>query len=247
MDKKHTIILLVIGLLTLIATIMGATFAYFASTIETNNNTEVSAGTSAVSASFMATSTGGIDISVDAHKMSEASANDNETINELTDEATLSVILSSAQDDTVSTCTYDIVYNWGEDSDEYIKTANVNKEFTIRGYVSSISGTEEFAEGDPNKEKYIISNPEFAEINIDELTWVTKEVQKEVDGQMVTKNEKYAVLVKDAKISSFSKELYTRVNWNFEVKFYNVTRDQSDLKSKNFGGFISVDPDSIKC
>lgn len=243
MDKKSAMILLVVGILTLLVTIFGATFAYFASMTSLENNITSGATTSATSATFISSATGGILIEATHEKMSENNANDIEAGLGLTSNADLSVYLTAAENNKVSTCTYDIIYTRGENSDEYIRTKDVVKEFTISGTANVKSGIpSSFASGE-DEERFIINNPTLNEINLDELNWVTKSVTTE-EG---TKDVTYATLVKNAQISSYSKDGPTVVNWLFEVKFYNVHKDQSELQDRIFSGIISIDNSTIRC
>lgn len=247
MEKNHTVTLIVIGMLTLIITVAGASYAYFASAIDIDDSIPVGVQTEGSSASFMSVSSGGINIGVDSHLMQQANSDDNNTVDELTDKATLSIYLNSAKDSTVSTCHYDIIFVWNKDAHKYSKTPNTTKEFTITGTVTNVENIPEFSLDDPNKARFRIHNPEFEEINIDELDWQTKTITETVDDASVKKEITYAVLINDAIISSLYLNKATIVNWQFDVKFYNVTKDQSSLMEKKYGGEIRVDPDSIKC
>ncbi len=247
MDKKHTISLIVIGMLTLIITVVGASYAYFASSIDVNDSVPVGVQTDGSSASFMSTSSGGINIDAAAHLMQQSTADDNNTIEDLTDTATLSIYLNSSRDNTVSTCQYDIIFVWDEDADKYIRTPDAIKEFTITGSVASLENVHEFSLDDPNKARFRMYNPEFKEINIDDLDWQAKTITENTGDTSIRKEMTYAILVDDAIVSSLYLNKATIVNWQFDVRFYNVTKDQSGLKSKRYGGAIKVDPDSIKC
>ncbi len=230
MDRRRTVTLLIISVITLIVTITGASYAYFAASNAVNRTVPIDAQTAPAAPSFMSTSSGSIDIDVEAYLMKQEEADDNETRNELTDTATLSVYLSSSNNKVVSTCTYDIIFVWDESADIYEKTFGANKEFTITASAKTNNGKNATTSG-------------IKETNIDELTWQTKTITE--NGQ--TKEIRYAVLVDDATISSAYLRKPTAVDWQFTVKFYNITKNQEQLKSKKYGGMIRVDSESIKC
>lgn len=247
MDKKHTIALVVIGLITLVVTIGAASFAYFASAVDVNQSVPIGASTAAQTAAFITSATGAIDIDVSAAKMQESNSNDTAAPDELTSRAVLSIYLSAAEDQKVSTCSYNIIYEWDQDSTEYIRTENVDKEFTISSKVLSVDNLPTLAVNDPNYRLFQMKSPELGEINFDELDWQYKNVTEGVGDAATTKQIRYAVLVENAIVSSLSKDTPTVVNYEFVVKFYNASRDQSVQMSKNFRGNIRVDSDSINC
>lgn len=238
MEKRNTMLLTVIAVATLLVAVIGATFAYFATTTNISANVPVNIETPANAASFTAIASKDIDITVDANEMQQANASEeteNNTSAGLTDTAALNVVLKAAAANQASTCTYDIIWTWtsdkytlegGTDAKHYHKTADVVKEFTIEGKATTTNtqtGTTLTA---------------LTESNFDTFT----EQQKTVESNTVD----YIVLVDNAKII-VSDIAGGNVNWDFTVRFYNSRKDQSALMSKNFSGTISVDPSSVTC
>jgi len=139
MEKRNTLLLTVIAVATLLVAVVGATFAYFASTPSTGNGLALNATTQAASAAFTATA-GTLTLEITADEMLRGSATAAEGDNLLADAATtatdakynpddrnapLVVTFTSAADGTPMSCTYDIVYTWTSTDvyDEY--SANV--------------------------------------------------------------------------------------------------------------------------
>ena len=247
MDRHRIVTLIIISIVTLIVTITGASFAYFSSVFNVKDSTKVGAKTEAASPSFISTSSGSIDINVEDYLMTEDIADDDNTSEALTDSANLSIFLTSAKNNVVSTCTYDIILVWNEDADEYTRTPGSLREFTISA--SAVSNAEEINpyKDAKDRDKFEVTKTGFGEKNIDNLEWKTKLIVEKYDKSEVQKTIKYAILVDDAKISSAYLRNATTVNWNFVIKFYNIKLNQETLKGKNYGGVIRVDQDSIKC
>lgn len=253
MENKNTMLLTVVAIATLLVTVFGATFAYFATTQNINANIPVDISTASQAASFTALAEGNINISVDAYKMQQADANattEVTTRDDLTDTAALNVVLKAAAEGLTSECRYNIIWIWTTpkykltDADAtskyYWRTSGVTKEFTIEGSAvatNTTTGT---------------TTTPYAEINFDELE--SQIAQKKVDsnGNFVSGNSSeyrtidYITLVRNAKII-VDKVSGGNVKWTFTVRFYNSTHDQSIQMGRNWSGTISVDPDSVSC
>lgn len=248
MEKRNTLLLTVIAIATLLVAVVGATFAYFATTQEISANIPVNVATASSSASFTATTDGDINIMVDAFEMQQGDANDNTTIEGLTDNATLTVQLGAANDGEESICSYDIIYTWTSNkyaldasgnvttdgaTQYYIPTADLptdGKEFTISATAVASNETD-------TQTKSTVTP--VAETNFDKFT---------IAGQ-TDAGKDYFILVDDANIVSTAADASraVKVVWTFEAKFYNLTKDQTKLMNKTFSGTISVDPNSVKC
>lgn len=247
MDSKHYLTLVAIGLTTLVFAIGAASYAYFASSVDVNKSVPVGATTAAQTAAFITDTTGEINIDVSADLMQQWNADDENTIAELTDTGELKVFLSAAEDKKVSTCTYNIIYEWYPESTKYVRTANVQKEFTITAKVKEVLNIPTLTVDDPNYKLFKMNSPELEEINIDELDWLERNETVGVGDDATTKVMRYANIVEGATISSLNKDVPTTVVYEFIVKFYNANKDQSIQRSKNFAGEIRVDSKSINC
>ena len=147
MDEKNYKNVKVVGVVAsafLLFIIFAAAFAYFG-TFNVNLNNNVAVNINAVSpgdATFISSATQ-LNLQVPAANMSQTASN-----NELaaaTNTATLTVNLTGAAN-LLTTCTYDIVYEYDSTSNVYGKsptTKNGNKEITLQ--VSNVNGTNNFA------------------------------------------------------------------------------------------------------
>ena len=145
MDKnKITKSLAVFASVLLIIIIGVASFAYFG-TFNVNLNNNVAVNINAVSpgnATFISNATQ-LNLQVPAANMSQTASNNE--IAAASNTATLTVNLTGAAN-LLTTCTYDIVYEYDAGSNVYGKsptTKNSNKEITLQ--VSNVNGTNNFA------------------------------------------------------------------------------------------------------
>ena len=124
--------------------VITASFAYFGS-FDVNLNNNVAVNINAVSpgdATFISNATQ-LNLQVPAANMSQTASNNE--IAAATNTATLTVNLTGAAN-LLTTCTYDIVYEYDAGSNVYGKsptTKNGNKEITLQ--VSNVNGTNNFA------------------------------------------------------------------------------------------------------
>ena len=145
MEKsKETKLIGVIASIFLLCIVGVASFAYFGSfNVDLNNNVAVNINAvSPGNASFVSSATQ-LNLQVPAANMSQTAANN--TVAAASNTATLTVNLTGAAN-LLTTCTYDIVYEYDSTSNVYGKsptTKNGNKEITLQ--VSNVNGTNNFA------------------------------------------------------------------------------------------------------
>ena len=142
--KKETKLMGVIASVFLLFIVFSAAFAYFGSfNVDLNNNVAVNINAvSPGNASFVSSATQ-LNLQVPAANMSQTASNNE--IAAATNTATLTVNLTGAAN-LLTTCTYDIVYEYDSTSNVYGKsptTKNSNKEITLQ--VSNVNGTNNFA------------------------------------------------------------------------------------------------------
>ena len=144
MEKNINIkIMGVFASILLLVIVITASFAYFGS-FDVNLNNNVAVNINAVSpgdATFISSATQ-LNLQVPAANMSQTASNNE--IAAATNTATLTVNLTGAQN-LLTTCTYDIVYEYDAGSNVYGKsptTKNGNKEITLQ--VSNVNGTNNF-------------------------------------------------------------------------------------------------------
>ena len=145
MEKNINVKLMgVFASVLLLVIIVTASFAYFGS-FDVNLNNNVAVNINAVSpgdATFISSATQ-LNLQVPAANMSQTASNNE--IAAATNTATLTVNLTGAAN-LLTTCTYDIVYEYDSTSNVYGKsptTKNSNKEITLQ--VSNVNGTNNFA------------------------------------------------------------------------------------------------------
>ena len=145
MEKNINVkIMGVFASILLLFIVITASFAYFGS-FDVNLNNNVAVNINAVSpgdATFISSATQ-LNLQVPAANMSQTASNNE--IAAATNTATLTVNLTGAAN-LLTTCTYDIVYEYDSTSNVYGKsptTKNSNKEITLQ--VSNVNGTNNFA------------------------------------------------------------------------------------------------------
>ena len=244
MNKKNTVAVLLISIIVLSTIIIGASFAFFVTSIDSVDETATNVQTNDKSMIFMSTAEGAIDLDVSFSQMGSGNANDEATNISASSNATF--MLMSSSPNIIYKCKFDIIYERAENSNIYERTRNANKELTITGSGQVYNSIIPDISIDPNQ-KYEISTPYLEETNFDELEWKTKIVESKAGSQTITKNVDYAILVKDIIISSNNTEIATVADYTFTVKYYNLTKDQNDLLNKQFSGIIKVDSDSVLC
>ena len=212
MEKsKITKSLAVFASVLLIIIIGVASFAYFG-TFNVNLNNNVAVNINAVSpgdATFISNATQ-LNLQVPAANMSQTASNNE--IAAASNIATLTINLTGAAN-LLTTCTYDIVYEYDSTSNVYGKsptTKNGNKEITLQ--VSGVNGINNFA----------------SEKNFDSVSMAS----------YYNSTNKYYTLVSGASISSMGS--LTTQNISITGKYYNLTISQSSLEGKSFTGKIYV-------
>ena len=207
--EKVTKILVVISTVLLIMIVGAASFAYFGSfSVNLDNNVAVNVNSVSPGDAIFVSNATQLNLQVPAANMSQTVA-DNSTA-AASNTATLSVSLTGAAD-LLTTCTYDIVYEYDDGSNIYggsqtkSVAKNGDKEITLQ--VSGVTGTNNFE----------------SEKNFDyDSSW---------SGLKRT-------LVSGATIESNG--TLTTQNISITGKYYNLTISQSSLEGKAFTGKIYV-------
>ena len=208
-NKKSNTILIIQGLLFIIL-IIGAAYAYLGTfNINLNNNVAVNINsTSPGNLSFIASSTQ-LNLQVPAANMSFTVANNSVAAKE--DTGFVDITLTGAEG-FLTTCSYDLVYEYNTNSDIYGKTVPVTtgatKEITIE--VNGMNGNNHFA----------------TETNFDHAN-----IQSYYDS-----TNKYYKLVEGATIKSLGST--QSVRWKIIGRYYNLDVSQAQLGGKNFTGKI---------
>ena len=212
MEKsKITKSLAVFASLLLIIIIGVASFAYFGTfNVNLNNNVAVNINSSSPGNATFTSNATQLNLQVPAANMSFTVANN--TVAAKEDTAFLDVTLTGSQN-LLTTCTYDIVYEYDAGSNVYgqgatTKTSGATKEITIE--VNGMNGNNHFA----------------TERNFDHAN-----IQSYYDS-----TNKYYKLVEGATIKSLGST--QSVRWKITGRYYNLNASQAQLGGKNFTGKI---------
>lgn len=142
LEKKNTMVLTIVAVVTLIVAVAGATFAYFGSfTSNVANKVSVNTTTEAASSSTFYSQTASITMTVPSNQMVKGAGTS--LVQAATESGNLNVTLTSAAGaTTTTTCTYDIYYaNTGTTIYGTAPTAQVvAKEFTYTLTAANDSG-----------------------------------------------------------------------------------------------------------
>ncbi|NMA50362.1 MAG: hypothetical protein GX951_00730 [Mollicutes bacterium] len=137
MEKKNYILLTIIAIAVLLVSVIGATFAYFASTTTITATSALEAATSASAAVFSSSSTNGISLTVTTADMQQAAGGSG--VVAATDEGDLTVTLTA---DEGTVCTYNISYTHDSSESAYTPTVGYeNQEFLVSGSSNKVGET----------------------------------------------------------------------------------------------------------
>ena len=218
-NKKSNTILIIQGVLFIIL-IIGAAYAYLGTfNINLNNNVAININsTSPGNLSFIANST---QLNLQVPDTSMAQYNANNTVAAKEDTGFVDITLTGAEG-FLTTCSYDLVYEYNTNSDIYGKTVPVTtgatKEITIE--VNGMNGNNHFA----------------TETNFNFDT------SKGWSNAFSTKGAK-VTLVTGATLKSLGSEQSTR--WKVIGRYYNLDLNQYALSGKSFTGKIYVE--NVNC
>ena len=136
--KKQKILYIMLIIITLMATIVGISFAYLLANVTSRNVTEVNVTfQDGVVANFHVSGESDMQINVSGANMLSGSVNSVAGTNTINMNVSL-------QSDTEVYCSYDVVWDWNTNSDNYqlTETTNNDNEFTISGTTSSLNISE---------------------------------------------------------------------------------------------------------
>ena len=240
MEKKNTLLLTVIAVATLLVAVVGATFAYFGSfTTDTTNTAAVNVHTDPAVASSFVTTGGSLDISVASKDMTRDLSGVVTKVAE--NNVTLGIELDAKDPTTVTTCNYNIFFQYDTGSAVYQNDKVEGKAYVTPGLAEVVSdvSTKEFT--------YTITKVDATQTGGTASTLTIEEAFKNADSSFAdfegagTKKVKVAsgtIIADKTATAKVVQEL--KVN----VKFYNFpTLDQSQLSNKDFKGKFFVDND----
>ena len=269
MEKKNTLLLTVIAIATLLVAVVGATFAYFASNINTTNgNVNVDVHTPSSTSTFTAESTGDIEINVTSAIMQESNAGDGEsqTLNgeqdaNLTSNANINVTLNSPKAGEEVSCSYDLVFTWNNSSQSNYQNGSGDDGNSYKDLTTDSTNGVGSSDSKYYPSTYYVrtgyknagSNSEYEElkeltIEVASTTYTDASSEAGSSGQdMQEKNIDEFKLDSGNKITLLSDSITTdktngaRIEYEITVRFYNLNRDQSHLMGKSFKGTVSLE------
>ncbi len=254
MGDSKKMILSGLAVAALLIAVMSASFAYFAANVNIDDKIKLNLNLSENKASFIATASGSIDLKVESYMMQQHDAsedntsNNTEIANKLVANANINVSLTASETGHLSSCSYDLVWVWENDSTNFTEgDGNGNNLSTANGKVNSqeiypskyyirtennqnyTTDFKEFTiEGiqtHPGTEERPSSGSLFEEKNIDQF-------------EKVENSDEKLYLKKGETIST---ENNTSVDYEFIIRFYNLPNDQSSLMGKNFKAHVAVE------
>ena len=213
MEKKSTVLLIVIAVATLLVAVVGSTFAFFA--IQETNNAKVNVTTTTAKGSdvFSATGSGALSLTVTNDVMQESATEDAEGNNTITKEAASAkdnhMVISLTAGSGKATCEYDLV--WAE---------NVAK---TEGYIA-YAKTAAAAEG-------------ALEYTIQAASTNTAHKVVEVNMDAIEDNVLGHFTIVDEYANANEA---TTETWTFTTKFYNLPVSQAIQMGKTYTGQVAV-------
>ena len=212
LDNKKIISL--VSMLCFLIVIIGASFAYFGSFNKNISKGKVNITIDVGANATFVTSGVDLNIVIPPSKMVQYEAGTKAIENN----TTLDVTLTSGNAKIKTTCTFDIYYEYNQNSSIYGDTSTPvtdasSKELTLK------------MGGDGTNDYSLEKN-----FNIDS-NWI---------------NNSKRLVVKNATISDATTTGTTK-SWNISMAFYNLDKDQNKLAGKTFSGTFYVEKNSINC
>lgn len=210
--KKSNVVFLMLTIIVLIITVVGATFAWFSASVTNSATTAVNVDATAAGV-FTSVSGTAIDMDITGNIMASSASNGNTAVVSKT--GTIKVTYT-AGDTSGSRCTYNVVLNKNTAStysptSYYTSNKTTYKfEFSVQ---ASINGTYHGSGTAPSK----------AETNMSDLTF----------------SSNVATLISGASIQSKSTSAVTDT-WDVTLKFYNLPGDQNTLAGFKWYGTIGI-------
>ena len=212
LDNKKIISL--VSMLCFLIVIIGASFAYFGSFNKNISKGKVNITIDVGANATFVTSGVDLNIVIPPSKMVQYEAGTKAIENN----TTLDVTLTSGNAKIKTTCTFDIYYEYNQNSSIYGDTSTPVTDAFLKELTLKMGGD---GTSDYSLEK---------NFNIDS-NWI---------------NNSKRLVVKNATISDATTTGTTK-SWDISMAFYNLDKDQNKLAGKTFSGTFYVEKDSINC
>lgn len=221
MENRNSFLLTIIAIATLSVAVIGATFAYFASTINTGTGANLTVNTAPMNSAFVAIGSD-FSMTVSADKMQQGDAGV-DSIAATSTNGTITVKYASSVAGTAMYCTYDLYWDW---------TGNA---YTAHSPITNGSSTK-YSGKEFTIQASFVSNPAVAS---GQNTLTSNSISSEKDFTDVTTSTN-PVKVGSATIWS-NQTSETTHTWTYVSRFYNVDAYQNGLAGKTYTGKFYVD------
>lgn len=212
MKNKNNVVLSIIAIATILVTVVGATFAYFASTVNEGTGSNFTAVVEEDNVLFTATGSN-MTMEVTADKMTQHASSDGTIVAATAEADAIDVSLTVGTEGSIA-CYYNIYFQWDSSGTAYLtKTTSASKEFTAQLTLTDTDGT-----GSSGTNKFA------SETQLTDVVTTTNKTLV-VEG---------ASIVANASNSGAQ-------TWRPTIKFYNLQLNQTDLAGKTFSGKFTID------
>ncbi|MGN1379465.1 MAG: hypothetical protein ACI4XR_03600 [Bacilli bacterium] len=211
LDKKSISIIIIVAIFLVI--IMAITFAYFGNFfVNLGNMLNVNLSAGNLSNAYLNATNTSFSIDIDPENMTE----DNAGNYVMTNESSLTVSLDAGTTSYAVKCTYDIIFEYDNDSSIYGKEPTPVSEGATKEFTLQASGPTTFS--NMFKEETNFAYDEY---------WGSNPYKR--------------TIVSGVEIINSSSNNPTVQTWTFTNKFYNLDLDQTSLANKTFKGRFYVD------
>ena len=229
--SKNAKVYLAITIGLFLVAVVGATYAFFATTQDTQSRLNVYVSTNAESYALTGTTNGSIEINVNSTVMMESKVS-GEAI--ASDTADLDVHLVSPADGIKTTCTYDIIWIWESTEtyttpDGYLGDVYKNADGEICGEFNESTCNGELVGSYPHEFSIAVSNG----------------VREETDISQLEKNGNKVTVAEGVEISTTDASVGTDTKYTMQMAIYNIPYDQTNIKAKNFKGHFAIE--NVNC
>ena len=229
--SKNAKVYLAITIGLFLVAVVGATYAFFATTQATQSRLNVYVSTNAESYALTGTTNGSIEINVNSTVMMESKVS-GEAI--ASDTADLDVHLVSPADGIKTTCTYDIIWIWESSEtyttpDGYLGDVYKNADGEICGQYNEATCNGELVGSYPHEFSIAVSNG----------------VREETDISQLERTGNKVLVAEGVEISTTDASVGTDTRYTMQMAIYNIPYDQTNIKAKNFKGHFAIE--NVNC
>lgn len=243
--NKKAKILIIITILLFMVSVVGASFAYFISSVDINANLNLNVATADRMYQFIADSNDSINLDISFNDMSAFNVSKN-VLKSST--ANINVSLASSSEDVLTTCTYDIVWVW--DSEDKYTSSDAELPYIVDEDLKTTFESE--CPESADKDLCLTQTAETQGIDLSAKEYYPYEFSTKVDEDReydlstLTKGIKdnSVIIKKGAVINSRSTTPITKTH-QIGVNVYNIPVDQNNLFGKKIKAHITIE--NVSC